>query len=129
MVMKRKSMMSMGLAVGLLALGGAAQAGTTYSNYDTSVAPFNGSGYTGYQTKSSSNASGTLLSKTVGGSYTVDARMTASSGTGSWVRSVSDNQSRSVSNSIAAGKSARIQFSNDLSTPVSVQVTGQWKSN
>ncbi|WP_074033560.1 MULTISPECIES: hypothetical protein [unclassified Exiguobacterium] len=127
--MKRKSMISMGLAVGLLALGGAAQAGTTYSNYDTTVASFNGSGYTGYQTKSSSNASGTLSSKTVGGSYTVDARMTASSGTGSWVRSVSDNETRSLSNSISSGRSTRVQFSNDLTTPVSVQVTGQWKSN
>ena len=59
----------------------------------------------------------------------VDARMQASSGTGSWVRNVTDNGSYSLPNAVSKGNSARVQFSNDLDTPVNVQVTGTWRSN
>lgn len=128
-ILKKKTLASLGLTVGLLAIAGAAQAGTTYSGYNTTVGSFNGSGYTGYQTKASSDVSGSLKSSSVGGKYTVDARMSASAGTGSWVRSVSDSETRSLPNSINKGSSARVQFSNDVTTPVSVQVTGSWKSN
>lgn len=118
-----------GAALGLLLAGGAVQAGTTYSSYSTTVAPFNGSGYTSYQTKSASGTYGNLRSSTVGGSYTVDARMQASSGTGSWVRSVTDSDTRNLPNSVTKGSSARVQFSNDATTPVNVQVSGSWRSN
>lgn len=72
----------------LAVFGGVVQAGTSYSSYSTTVGPFNGSGYTGYQVKSISGASGDLYSGTVGGS----ARRRASSGTGSWVRRVTANE-------------------------------------
>ncbi|RFA32138.1 hypothetical protein CAI16_18980 [Virgibacillus dokdonensis] len=127
--LKKKKLAVLGLAVGLLAIGGTAQAGTSYSSYNTTVGKFNGNGYTGYQTKSSSGTYGDLRSNTVGGNYVVDARMQASSGTGSWVRNVTDNDTRSLPNSVARGSSARVQFSNDLTTPVNVQVTGSWRSN
>lgn len=128
--MKKKNRLAvLGLTVGLLAFGGAVQAGTSYSSYNTTVGAFNGSGYTGYQTKASSGTYGNLNSGTVGGSYTVDARMQASSGTGSWVRNVTDNDSRTLPNSVPSGTDARVQFSNDLTTPVNVQVTGSWRSN
>ncbi|WP_026105185.1 hypothetical protein [Halalkalibacterium ligniniphilum] len=127
--MKKNKLAVLGLAVGLLAFGGAVQAGTSYSYYNTTVGKFNGSGYTGYQTKASSGTYGHLDSRSVGGSYVVDARMQASSGTGSWVRNVTDNDFRSLPNSVPAGTSARVQFSNDLDTPVDVQVTGYWRSN
>lgn len=127
---KNKKFAVLGLAIGLIAFGGAAQAGTTYSSYSTTVGSYNGSGYTSYQTKATSGAYGNLSSSVVGGSYTVDARMTSpSGGTGSWVQSVGDNDSRSLPNSIAKGSSARVQFSNDLTTPVNVQVSGSWRSN
>lgn len=125
--MKKK--LGLGLAVGLMAFGGAVQAGTSYSSYDTTVASFNGSGYTGYQTKTNAGTYGNLNSSNVGGSYTVDARMQASSGTGAWARSVTDSDSRNLSNSVPKGTSARVQFSNDVTTPVNVQVTGSWRSN
>ncbi len=110
-------------------MAGFAEAGTTYTSYNTTVGKFNGSGYTGYQTKASSGTYGNLRSTSVGGKYTVDARMQASSGTGSWVRSVNSNQVRNLPNSVARGSKARVQFSNDLTTPVNVQVTGSWRSN
>jgi len=125
----KKKIAIVGATLGLLLAGGAVQAGTTYSSYSTTVAPFNGSGYTSYQTKSTAGAYGNLRSTTVGGKYTVDARMQASSGTGGWVRSVTDSDSRNLPNSVAKGSSARVQFSNDASTPVNVQVTGTWRSN
>jgi hypothetical protein len=112
-----------------MAFGGAVQAGTSWSSYNTTVGKFNGSGYTGYQTKASSGTYGELNSSVVGGSYTVDARMQASSGTGSWVRSVTDSDYRKLPNSVPSGLSARVEFSNDITTPVDVQVSGTWRSN
>lgn len=127
--MKNKKFAVLGLALGLLAVGGAAEAGTSYSGYNTTVGKFNGSGYTAYQTKTTSGAYGNLNSTTVGGSYTVDARMQSSTGTGAWVRSVGDNDSRTLPNSVSSGRSARAEFSNDATTPVDVQVSGSWRSN
>lgn len=117
------------LSVGLVVFGGVVQAGTSWSNYDTTVPKFNGSGYTGYQTKDSSGTYGELYSAIVGGSYTVDARMVASSGTGSWVRSITDDDYRNLPNSVPKGLSTRVEFSNDITTPVNVQVSGRWRSN
>ncbi|MEW5323794.1 hypothetical protein V2J23_17245 [Geobacillus thermoleovorans] len=125
----KKKLVVLSLSVGLVAFGGAVQAGSSWSNYNTTVGKFNGSGYTGYQTKASSGTYGELNSSVVGGSYTVDARMRASSGTGSWVRSVTDNDYRTLPNSVPSGLSARVEFSNDITTPVDVQVSGTWRSN
>lgn len=123
--MKGKTLAVLGLSVGLLASAGIVEAGTSYSGYSTTVGKFNGSGYTGYQTKSTSGKYGNLSSGTVGGNYVVDARMSS----GSWVRNVTDNDYRSLPNSVASGNSARVQFSNDFDTPVNVQVSGSWRSN
>lgn len=125
----KKKLVLMGLSVGLVAFGGAVQAGTSWSEYNTTVPRLNGSGYTGYQTKASSGTYGELNSDVVGGSYTVDARMQATSGTGSWVRSITDNDYRNLPNSVPKGLSARVEFSNDITTPVNVQVSGKWRSN
>jgi len=118
-----------GATLGLLLAGGAVQAGTTYSNYNLTVGSFNGSAYTGYQTKTTTGAPGNLRTSSVGGSYTLDARMQASSGTGGWVRRVTDNDTRNLPNSVAKGSLVRLQYSNDATTPVNVQVTGSWRSN
>ncbi|WP_253270877.1 hypothetical protein, partial [Geobacillus thermocatenulatus] len=125
----KRKLVSTGFLAGLLAFGVAVQAGTTWTEYNTTVPRFNGSGYTGYQTKSSSGTYGELHSAVVGGLYTVDARMQASSGTGEWVRSVTDNDYRRLPNSVPKGLNARVEFSNDITTPVNVQVSGKWRSN
>ncbi|WJY26568.1 hypothetical protein [Sporosarcina trichiuri] len=126
--MKKKMVVGF-LAFVLLISGGAlTKAGTAFTSYNTTVGKFNGSGYTSYQTKAKSSADGYLNSATVGGNYQVDARMNSSSGTGPWVR-IDDNRSYFLINSVKSGAAARVQFSNDLSTPVSVQVTGTWSSN
>ena len=78
------------LGIGILSMGATALAGTTYSSYNTTVGAFNGSGYTGYQTKATAGTNGNLNSTSVGGGYEVDARMQdATSGVhGPWARDV-----------------------------------------
>lgn len=109
----------------------AAMAGTSYSKYNTTVGRFNGNGYTSYQTKATAGANGYIKSTNVGGNYVVDVRMTSSSGNGSWVRDLDDQDNRSLPGSSKMKKncSVRAQFSNDWNTPVAVQVAGTWKSN
>ena len=46
----------------LMLFGGAVSAGTSMVDYSTTVGRFNGSGYTGYQTKTSGNDKGYLYS-------------------------------------------------------------------
>mgnify|MGYP004453715603 CR=1 FL=1 len=106
-------------------------AGTTYSYYNTTVGKFNGSGYSGYQTKVTSGANGLLKSSTVGGNYTVDARMSSTAGNGAWLRNVDDGTVAYLDSPVSQvnGCSVRCQFSNDITTPVDVQVTGYWKCN
>jgi hypothetical protein len=108
-------------------------AGTTYSNYSTTVGAFNGSGYTGYsQTKTSSGANGYIKSSTVGGNYVVDVRMQDAQGnSGDWLRNLGDNDDRAIDGHInhIKGDDMRLHFSNDFDTSVNVQVSGQWKSN
>ena len=116
----------------IMLFGTAVSAGTTMQDYSTTVGRFNGSGYTSYQTKSSGNDKGLLYSNAVGGSYTVDARMESRSGDkAKWVRDVDDNTYYSLPKhtNMTSGSSVRLEFSNDLTTPVRVQVEGQWKSN
>lgn len=114
------------LAASLLG-GGAAYAGQTYKSYNTTVGKFNGSGYTGYQTKSITGAAGKLDSGSVGGSYKVDARMEGSKD-GDWATEITDGSFRYLYNQSGAGSGVRVQFSNDWNTRVNVQVSGQWKS-
>lgn len=118
-------------AMAVMMFGTMAYAGTSYSKYNTTVGKFNGSGYSGYQTKSISGANGYISSSTVGGSYVVDARMNSSSGNGSWLRNVNDGTKAELpgNSNQKKGSSVRVKFSNDITTPVNVQVVGSWKSN
>ncbi len=126
---KRKSVAT-AIVGGAVAISGAgaAYAGTTYRAYNTTVGCCNGSGYTAYQTQATTGASARLRSATVGGSYTVDARVEGPVD-GDWDRNVGDNDDRWLQNDNSAGRSVRVQFSNDWNTTVAVQVTGDWRSN
>lgn len=120
------------LVAGAVLVGGAgaAYAGTVNSNFSTTVAKANGSGYTSYQTQAKNGAAGDLWTGTVGGDYKVDARLNGTRGNGTWDKNLGDSYYVSlVGNPNYKGDSVRIQFSNDLTTPVAVQVTGTWRSN
>ncbi|MFT4167230.1 MAG: hypothetical protein QM650_18500 [Microlunatus sp.] len=120
------------VAGALLASGaGLAVAGTSYSNFSTTVGKLNGNGYTGTQTKSGTGTNGNITTSQVGGSYQVDARLQKSNGSssGSWKKNLDDGDSASLPNSISSGSSTRVNLNNDLTTPVDVQVTGKWRSN
>lgn len=133
--MKQKRLIKVAVVTSavLLLFGSSVYAGTTMKDYSTTVGRFNGSGYTSYQTKTYTNEKGKLYSNSVGGNYTVDVRMCSSTGKkASWVRDVDDNTTYAIptnKDSIKAGNSVRLEFSNDLTTPVRVQVEGKWMSN
>lgn len=135
MVGMRKNAVKVALGISSLALlaagVGVANAGESYSSFNTTVGKFNGNGYTGLQTKKDGFRAGPLLMGTVGGSYEVDARMDDQSGSsrGPWIRNLGDGDVGRLENSASAGDKVKVQFSNDASTPVSVQVTGKWASN
>ncbi|WP_242257256.1 hypothetical protein [Bacillus cereus group sp. BfR-BA-01379] len=97
-------------------------------NYNTTVGSFNGSGYTGGLKKETSNRDGIVNSSSVGGGYKVDARLQKTDGkqSGSWARSIGNGDRVTLGNSIGSGLSTRVQFSNNITTPVNVQVSGSW---
>lgn len=109
-------------------------AGNSFTGYNTVVGKLNGNGYSGTQTKATSGANGRIKSTSVGGSYTVDVRMQKSDGTasGDWYRSLNDSMDTgyNVDGAVGqmAGSTVRLHFSNDLTTPVDVQVIGEWCS-
>lgn len=111
--------------------GGLTYSGTVFQYYNTSVGAFNGNGYTDYQTKSIGGANGHINSYTVGGSYVVSVRMTNSNASAAWVRGVDSRQSYELPghHKHLSNHFVRLQFSNGWVTPVSVQVTGDWRSN
>lgn len=115
----------------MLLLGSSVCAGTSMQKYSTTVGKFNGNGYTGYQTKACTKEDGYLYSNAVGGSYVVDVRMISNDTKAAWVRDVNDNRGYYIpgNENLKAGNEVRLQFSNDLLTPVDVQVEGEWKSN
>lgn len=107
-------------------------AGTSSVGYSTTVGKVNGSGYTAYQTKTTTGANGSLRSDEVGGKYTVDARMQDRNGIiGAWTYGVNDNKTYTLKGHINQKKDygIRVQFSNDLNTFVNVQVEGSFKGN
>lgn len=116
--------------VGILT-GSIAYAGTVASSYGTVVGRFNGCGYSDYQTKASTGKDGYIYSTLVGGKYKVDVRMENSSASGEWLRNVTDGTQKAVDahSKHTKGSQMRLKFSNDITTPVTVQVLGTWKSN
>ena len=122
-------------AFGLLITGGVAEASTTYDSYSKKVPAFNGSAYTGYQgmtgydTKSETID---IISKSVGGDYTVDIRAQRDSGEKTpWQRNVGDDTSWTFYTNYLndSDHSYRLQLSNDLSTPVKVLATGSFRTH
>lgn len=115
----------------VMMLGFTAQAGTEFADFNTTVGKFNGSGYTGTQRKAYSGANGYVSTSSVGGGYSVDARMVSGNIKGGWTRGISGNCGQELpgNSQQKKGKNVRVQFSNNITTPVNVQVTGRWKSN
>mgnify|MGYP007066164689 CR=1 FL=1 len=114
--------------LGLFGVGLVAEAGHNYTSYSTTVGKFNGSGYTGYQTKSVSGQKANVYLKNNGG-YNVDVRTTSSGSNGTWSRNLNAGSRRSLTNGHNKGTRVRLQFSNDLTTRVNTQAHGSWRSN
>ena len=120
------------LGVCLIASSISVFAGESYAGYSTSVGKFNGDGYTAYQTKTVPFRAGDINSKSVGGGYKVDARLTGSGYSGSWTRNIVSGKQYivgAVADKHIVGSRVRVHFSNNITTPVNVQVSGTWRSN
>lgn len=95
--MFKKKMIGGFLAVSVLIVGSVCFAGS-WTSYNTTVGAFNGQGFTGSQTaEKSMDHTAWLDSSTVGGKYTVDARLQGYSGSsykapGPWLQKVTDNK-------------------------------------
>ncbi|PAF36231.1 hypothetical protein CHH58_13345 [Terribacillus saccharophilus] len=127
----------LGTALTLLVAGGGAQAATSWQSYNKNVPSFNGYAYSyaSKQTGLHGNEEINVDHKSTGGSYVVDVRAERDKGVSrntSWKRNVGDNVSWTWYRNIVQSGSAsyyRLAFSNDVSTPVSVNVKGSFKSN
>lgn len=133
--MKKTKSIVLGSALTLLLTGGVVQAGPYYEGYNEDVGAFNGSAYTHYQQMTGTNGHEkiTFYNEQTGGDYTVDIRGQRDSGswknTG-WVQNVGDDEWWDINTNIiqTSDSSYRLQFSNDLSTPVKVNVKGKFKT-
>jgi len=108
-----------------------AYAGTTYKSFSTTVGRVNGTGYTAYQKKAKTGADADLKTTSTGG-YELDVRMIDENGcVGAWRKNIYQKDTYTVPGHQLqfAGYDARLQFSNDLTTLVNVQVEGTWRSN
>lgn len=128
---KKKKIFIMGLTTFLLFTGGIAQAAPSYQNYNEIVGKFNGSAYTDYQTmKYGGQETIEIYSDSVGSDYTVDIRAIRDGYNSSWIRGVGDNQGYTIQTVylLDSGTQHQLQFSNNIFTPVDVQVTGKWRN-
>lgn len=84
--------------------------------------------------KETTGSSTYLYSATVGGGYEVDCRQSDLSNnvSGAWTRDISSVNNAAYLEGVSrmfAGHEVYLQFSNNLTTPVRVEVNGSWDSN
>ena len=84
--------------------------------------------------KETTGSSAYLYSATVGGGYEVDCRQRDLSNnvSGAWTRDISSVNNAAYLEGVSrmfAGQEVCLQFSNNLTTPVRVEVNGSWDSN
>lgn len=107
-------------------------AGTSFKGYSTTVPRLGGSGYTATQTKTAKRVNGDLKSTNTGG-YKLKARMEARNTTilGPWTEEVfgKGEYVLRASYNHSAKDTMRVEFENKLTTLVSVQSEGEWRSN
>lgn len=122
-------------ALALLLTGGVVQAGHNYEDYKEDVGAFNGSAFTDYQKQTGLNGTEEISvdNDNVGGNYTVDIRAQRNNGVNresNWMQDVGDNMSFTITRNYIqeSDSSYRLQISNDLSTPVKVEVYGMFKT-
>ncbi|MFT4217247.1 MAG: hypothetical protein QM619_08720 [Micropruina sp.] len=119
-------------AVGLILAFGAtaAQAGTSYKSYNTTIGKYGGAGYSATQTKRFTDASASVRSATVGGDYTADVCLVPSNSGfclgGS--KTINDGSNVLVWNFATEGSTVRLKFTDGWQW-VNVQVTGTWASD
>ncbi|EHJ02187.1 hypothetical protein CDLVIII_5719 [Clostridium sp. DL-VIII] len=127
--MKRKIAIILGMA---LISSSVTAFASSYGSYNTTVGKIAGYGYSGYLQQITTGASPSVDSTYVGGDYLVSVRAQDDNGnTGSWTSDLGDDTCcyLSVSNKFLKDDNVRLQFKNNLSTTVNVQVSGTWATH
>lgn len=122
-----------GLAIVGALVGGstAAFAGTSYTNFSTTVGSFGSAAYSNSQTKSSTSATGYSNPTFIGAGRTVSSRMYRNSdgARGTEHTGVSAGSTVPQENSFGSGQTVRTEFAGNPTIPTSTQIDGRWKSN
>lgn len=127
--MKSKKILTGVLGVAILFTSAiSTQAGTDLKGYNTTVGPFNGSAYSGEQTKAVAGQKADV-NHTSNGGYTIDIRTTSNGSNGTWSRSLAAGDKRQLSNSHNKSTKVKLHLSNNVNTRVSTQAIGKWASN
>lgn len=133
MKQKKKASIVFAALLGVVVMGTTAFAGTTMESYSVTVPAYNGSGYSGTQTKETSGANARAKSTGTGG-YNVDVRQEKKDGSasGKWFRDLKGTMDTgyNIDGHVdqVHGSTVRLKFSNDLLTSEEVRVTGEWES-
>lgn len=132
--MKSKTLL-FGLTFALLTAGGTAQAARTLQSYNEDVGAFNGSAYTDTQRmyEEFGGTKAKVNSQKVSGDYTVDVRIVTTEPArrySAWKQNLGDTDTRTFTSDYHASSDIvqKVQFSNDITTPKTVNVTGTWKN-
>ncbi|MFC9601656.1 hypothetical protein ACFTQL_28340 [Peribacillus butanolivorans] len=132
--MKSKTLL-FGLTFALLTAGGTAQAASTLKSYNEDVGAFNGSAYTATQRmyEEFGGEKAVVNSQKVSGDYVVDVRIVTTepkSRYSGWKRNLGDTDTRTFTSEYHASSETvqKVQFSNDITTPKTVNVLGTWRN-
>ena len=131
---KRKIAMGLtGFAVAGVLVGsaGAAFAGTSYTNFSTTVGAAGSAAYSNSQTKSTTSATGSVNPTFIGAGRTVSARMYRNSdgAQGTEHTGVSAGSTVPQENKFGSGQTVRTEFAGNWTWTNSTQIDGRWKSN
>lgn len=119
------------LGVSVLCLSTSSYAATTYSKQTVTVPKLGSSASSKSEVKSVTNKEGNIMNPTVGGGYTLTARMTCQASTGLATSVSTSTGTLNVGSTTAqkAGYNATLGFKTTLTTPVNVNVTAQMRCN
>lgn len=118
---------AMGAAVIILgATAGAAQAATTFSEYNMTIGRW-GAAYTGWQKKSLDDQRAEVVSSSVGGDYKAKVCVSGTSWCLGETKTINDKETKTPRNMVGAGATARLKFTIDGFSFVNVQVVGKWR--
>lgn len=117
-----------GLVVGAGAV--AANAGTVYQNFQTTVPRYQQSNYLAYQNKTFTNANANLYMSDIGSNYLMNGKVQNSSfQQGAELKGMNEGYTYAIPAPFPSNLDVRMVLTNNTYAVVNVGVTGRWRSN